>query len=262
LSGKQRLRRLATASVVAASLACVPTDPIPPSADRLLVEAVLNSGTSAQVVSVRQIGGGRGVNDEPVIGAVVSLSTAGGPEMAAYETQPMGTYVVDLDSYDANIIPGTTYTLRVVTRAGQEVVGETTVPVASPSGLDPFITPFSRSSDTLRATWPRVPGAKSYYVAVSALLSYAPGYFELRYSSFADTTITLHGTIELFDGDPVFTPFDTVTVMAGAVDDNFYTYYHANVDPFAGAPPSRLQGALGVFGSFVPLYRRRLSVVE
>lgn len=41
-----------------------------------------------------------------------------------------------------------------------------------------------------------------------------------------------------------------------------YTYYHATVDPFAGIPPSRLQGALGFFESFVPTYRRWSPVIE
>jgi hypothetical protein len=182
--------------------------------------------------------------------------------MVASETQPAGSYYVDLSQHGAAIIPGATYTLRVDTPAGMEVTGTTTVPTASPPALDASITPLSRSRDTVHAAWARAAGAKSYYVAVSAWLSYAPGYVELRYSSFADTTISLHGTIEEFDGDPVFTPFDTVSVVAGAVDDNFYTYYHVTVDPFAGSPPSRLVGAIGVFGSFVPQYRRRFAVVE
>lgn len=225
------------------------------------MEGVLNAGTNSQIITVRRIGGELGISDEPVSGAVVSIATPA-VEMVATETGTAGTYFVDPSLHGTSITPGSTYTLRVVAPDGREVLGTTTVPTAWSPPFDESITPFSRSMDTLRAAWPRAPGATSYYVAVSARLSYAPGYVELRYSDFTDTTIALHGTIELFDGDPVFTPFDTVTVVAGAVDDNFYTYYHANVDPFAGAPPSRLHGALGVFGSFVPLYRRRFAVVE
>ena len=226
------------------------------------MESVLNAGTNSQIVTVKRIGGELGTGDEPVSGAFVSITAPGALGMLATETQTAGTYHVDPSTYGAAIAPGGTYTLRVVTSDGRQVVGTTTVPVAQSPPFDASITPFSRSTDTVRAAWPRATGAKSYYVAVSAVLSYAPGYIELRYSSFTDTTVSLHGRIEEFDGDPVFTPFDTVTVVAGAVDDNFYTYYHVTVDPFTGSPPSRLQGAIGVFGSCVPLYRRRFAVVE
>jgi hypothetical protein len=248
---------------LAGAVACAPTDPIPPAEERLLVEAVLRADRAEQVVLIRKVGGSLGINDDPVTGAAVSIIGPDGTEIPASEAGP-GFYFVDYSVLGRTIVPGGTYALRVLTRSGIEVTGTTTVPngeAISNVDVEP-IASFSRANDTLRAALPRVPGAKSYYVGVRATLSYAPGYAELRYSAFTDTAITLHGTIELFDGDPVFTPFDTVTVVAGAVDDNFYTYYHANVDPFAGAPPSRLQGALGVFGAFVPLYRRRFAVVE
>ena len=225
------------------------------------MEAVLHAGQAAQVISVRTFGAGAA--DAPVPGAAVSITTPNGTQMAAFESgRSPGVYFVDLTSYGHAIFPGATYRLRVVTRSGDIVEGTTTVPQAFPVNESGGITPFSRSRDTLRASWDRVADARSYYVTVTAHLSYAPGYFDLRYSTFADTAIALRGTLEHFDGDRVFTPDDTVTVVAGAVDDNFYTYYHANVDPFAGTPPSRLSGALGVFGSFVPLYHRRFAVIE
>lgn len=247
---------------LAGAVACVPTEPIPEPERRIVVEGMLDLGTSLQVVTIREIGGSAGTDAVVVSGASVWITTPDGTVLTAEEELARGTYVVDLSRQGVSLVPGGTYTLRVVTALGQEVTGMTTIPLASPVLRTSEISEFSRSRDTLRATWARVPGAKSYYVSVNARLSYAPGYTEERYAAFVDTAMALHGTIEELDGGPAFTPYDTATVVVGAVDDNFYTYYHANVDPFAGIPPSRLQGALGVFGSFVPLYWRRLAVVE
>lgn len=44
-----------------------------------------------------------------------------------------------------------------------------------------------------------------------------------------------------------------------AVDSNYYDYRVLS-DPFVRAPPSRLQGGLGVFGSLVPVTVRTLRV--
>jgi hypothetical protein len=248
--------------VLSGVVACVPTDPIPEAERQIVVEAVLDLGTSMQVVSIREIGGNAGTDDVAMSGASVSITASDGTVLTAQESAAPGIYFVDLGRQSVSLISGGTYTLRVVTALGQEVTGMTTIPQTSPVAIPAEIPEFSRSRDTLRGSWPRVPGAKSYYVSVNARLSYAPGYSEVRYAAFVDTAIALHGTIEEIDGGPAFTPYDTATVVVGAVDDNFYTYYHANVDPFAGIPPSRLQGALGFFGSIVPIYRRRVAVVE
>lgn len=249
--------------MLASAVACVPTDPIPEAERRIVVEAVLDLGTSRQVITLREIGGDAGTDDFAINGASVSITAPDGRVMTAEEDTVLpGTYFLDLVRQGVSLISGGTYTLRVVTALGQEVTGMTTIPQTSPVAIPAEIPEFSRTRDTLRGSWPRVRGAKSYYVSVNARLSYAPGYSEVRYAAFVDTAIVLHGTIEEFDGEPAFTPYDTAAVVVGAVDDNFYTYYHANVDPFAGIPPSRLQGALGVFGAFVPVYRRRVAVVE
>jgi hypothetical protein len=41
---------------------------------------------------------------------------------------------------------------------------------------------------------------------------------------------------------------------------NYYDYYRAQSDPFAGAAPSHLVGAIGVFGAVVPLLLTELQV--
>jgi hypothetical protein len=49
-------------------------------------------------------------------------------------------------------------------------------------------------------------------------------------------------------------------VTVSAVDVNYYDYYRAQSDPFAGAPPSHLTGAVGVFGAYVPMLGGQLQV--
>lgn len=230
----------------------------------LLVEAVLDLGSTRQTVLVRSIGGAIAGGVSPASGASVAIITPDGAELMAVEdeTDFRGAYVVDLETYGARLNPGATYTLRVVARGGREATGTTTIPLASPVAESPDVQEFSRSADTLRAQWPRVPGAKSYYVVVNGSYQYAPpGFSQVNYAAFVDTSFTLPGTIDDVDSDEAFFPGDTATVVVAAVDDNFYRYYHANVDPFAGAPPSRLQGAVGVFGSLVPIYRQRFAVM-
>ena len=245
-------------------VACVPTDPIPEPEEILIVEAVLDLGIAEQTILLRSIGGSVAGSGQPARGAAVSILTPEGAELRAEEAEAgffPSRYVVDLARHGATLLPGATYALRVVTAGGREASGTTTVPLASPVAETSEVQEFSRSRDTLRASWPRVPGARSYYVAVNGTVRFAPGFSRLNYHAFVDTTMSLPGTLEQLDGDPAFTPFDTATVVVAAVDDNFYTYYHANVDPFAGAPPSRLRGAVGVFGALIPIYRRRFAVV-
>jgi hypothetical protein len=45
-----------------------------------------------------------------------------------------------------------------------------------------------------------------------------------------------------------------------AVDVNYYDYYRAQSDPFAGAAPSHLSGAVGVFGSLAPIIFGQIDI--
>ena len=72
--------------------------------------------------------------------------------------------------------------------------------------------------------------------------------------------MTIAGTARTLDDDPVFASGFRAVVVVSAVDDNYYTYFRTTVDPFAGAPPSKLTGALGVFGSIAPVVIRQYDV--
>lgn len=244
-----------------------PTEPIA-AEDRYLVHAVLDLGAQRQVIIVERTQNQTpfGFGDRGVRSATVTVTAPDGRIMTAVEDttvfqmpiyMPHGVYRLDA-AYPAELTPAATYTLRIRTVQGDSVVGHTTIPnVQPPQGAT--TVNFRGATDTVRMTWSRVPGARSYQVAVSGRADLqATGTF--LYSVFADTTITIAGTARSFDDDPLFVPGRTTSVVVAAVDDNYFTYYHDAVDPFAGAPPSRLTGAIGVFGSIVPVIIRSYVV--
>jgi hypothetical protein len=170
--------------------------------------------------------------------------------------------------------PGGTYVLKVSARIPglvgpngepvfQEASGTTTIPQAELPGDVVQFNAFYRSRDTLRLEWPRVPGAKSYQVAIrSEFTSHGATFAYETHTQFADTSVTIAGTARTLENNPVFRDGTSATVVVAAVDENYYEYYHPTVDPFAGAPPSRLTGALGFFGSVAPLLFRRYRDVR
>jgi hypothetical protein len=81
-----------------------------------------------------------------------------------------------------------------------------------------------------------------------------------EYRFFADTSVALAGTALTIAGDMVFPPGDDVDIIVNAVDANYYDYYRAQSDPFAGPPPAHLTGAVGVFGSIAPVLFGKLKV--
>jgi hypothetical protein len=58
----------------------------------------------------------------------------------------------------------------------------------------------------------------------------------------------------------VFVAGSAAVVYVHAVDDNYYAYYQPTADPFAGAPPTRLTGGFGVFGSVSEIFHTSFSV--
>jgi hypothetical protein len=237
----------AMAITALAAAACdIPESPLEPGARQLLVQAVLDASASRQLVTV-------GWSDESQrLGweAVVTLIYPDGREVRAVaQAGSIETHAV-FTAGSNRIQSGAEYGLRVVD-GSTVVTGRTAVPNAQPV-TELVNETFSRRGDTLRLAWPRVPGAKAYHIAIQN----SEGTY---YSTFADTSIAVAGTLRTLEGEAVFEA-DVADVVVSAVDENFYVYYHAAIDPFAGAPPSRLNGGLGVFGAIVPIVKRRLTV--
>ena len=256
------------ASLLVASVACTLTllagcersleESTVSTAPQLVVHAVLNPRFGEQYVVISRahtgnpssISGGIG-DDDPVLGAEVTVTAPDGTPMtgSALCTCPPGFYSISASRSGVRLAMGGTYTLYVRTTLGEEVSGTTTIPDAPVNLQGTFPTLFMRDRDTLRLRWPRVPGARSYEVVVTGR-----GQGEQTvYRTFVDTAIVMPGTMLTIEGDDVFPFGSTMDVVVSAVDANYYDYYRSQSDPFAGAAPSRLIGALGVFGSNVPI---------
>jgi hypothetical protein len=176
----------------------------------------------------------------------------------------VGLHYRFLDFFPPNqLVPGGTYTLRVRTAAGEEASGSTTIPESTDIPPSDVIGTLVRARDTVRMSWNRVPLAARYEVVVQNIFVHEGRQIrELTYRSFADTSIAIAGTARTLENDAVFRPGHSALVQVMAVDDNYYTYYHLNVDPFAGAPPSRLNGAVGVFGSIARVRTREYREIQ
>ena len=242
-----------------------PTSHLGPEQRELLVHAALDVGSPTQIVMLAWSDGAPMTAPENF---VVTLRYPDGHERG-FQLESGGTrpryQTLPASVAQDQILPCQTYELRIV--RGQDVVtGSTTVPCAEESVVTMPLREFSKSQDTLRLSWARVSGAKAYYIAVQNRFTnnpVDPG-FSTFFSTFADTSIVWPGrmrSIDRNDGDAIFENGANTTIVVYAADDNFYSYYHAQVDPFAGAPPSRLEGAIGVFGSIVPILRQGLTVV-
>ena len=156
-------------------------DPAPSQETRLVVQGVLDTQSFEQPVLVYRARTGQpkaveaaGVSDdEPVADAEVTLTAPDGttahaarPAKQTGECCEPGIYLLERP-LGAPLIPGGTYTLRIRTPLGEEVTGSTTIPEGSPSlPLQPPHV-FFRLRDTLRLSWPRVPGAASYEIIIS-----------------------------------------------------------------------------------------------
>jgi hypothetical protein len=242
--------------------------PASATTSRLVVHAVLNTknyGYQFILLSRARTGvnptviGGIG-DDEPVPGATVTITAPNGTAVVATDDpgcncQP-GVYRFNTFDFGASLYQvqyqGGTYTLHVRTPLGEEVSGTMTAPSDTSSGIYGSTRVFVRARDTLRLSWRRLPGARSYEVVIGIPRA-------AQYRTFADTSIAVPGTALTIEGDDVF-PIGQVEVTVSAVDVNYYDYYRAQSDPFAGAPPSHLTGAVGVFGAYVPMLGGQLQV--
>jgi hypothetical protein len=236
-----------------------PTEPTGFQDQRVLVHAVVDLGTTLQVVVLEHTQPAPFVG-HTIPGATVTIRTPFSENPGIEDSISATTSTVYRVPLGPS--PGDSYELRIITPQGDTITGTTTMPNALPStGPPTFVPPFDRDTDTLRLHWPRVPGASGYQVHVyTEETSNAP--LHLNYSAFTDTAIVIAGNAEnIENGHFAFPRNRRVRVVVAAVDDNYLTYYRAPTGPFSGAPPSRLSGgAIGVFGAIVPIMIRRYDV--
>lgn len=249
------LAALAATFVVAA---CVDQTPFTPNANTVVVHAVLDVGTRNQYVVVQSTSGALRDQRE-VLGAAVSISTPDGRQLIADEVKdsaffgtgggaPLTTtvYRISLDRYGVSLVAGGTYSLRVVLPDGRTVTGTTTIPPVAP-GFAHKIDTLDGVNGSLSLSWPRTPGVKAYELSVSP----SPA----KQGLFVDTSIVLTSQSQV-DGWRLFTSAST-TLAITAVDENYYDYLRRASDPWTSSGLiTHLDGAVGVFGSIVPVLRR------
>jgi hypothetical protein len=259
------LRGCVALALVASAWTCVDQTPVSPAANAIVVHAVLDASARNQRVLV-QTTDGRIASQEIVSGATVVILTPDGRTLAADQVIDSASafgvgaappvysyYQISLDKYGVSLVPGSTYRLHVTLPDGREVTGSTTVPSAV-SGVRVSVPASLTSTDSLTLAWPRVAGAIAYDVSVSMRGS-------LVFETFADTSIVLSTRTEGSNGHHPLYAGSTHQIVVSAVDANFYDYFRRSSDLFTGSGPiSHLDGAVGVFGSIVPIASGTVTV--
>ena len=240
---------------------CVVREPTAPQAAAYIVESVLDFNTPINRVSVRfttpRVHG--------VTGAAVTLTAPNGTVFDAVpdSVPETGAEIPGMYRFATRneLRRGLTYALRVVTPSGHEITGSTTIPFDAVIGLDTTPLPFVLRQDTVRMAWPVRTTTTRYWVHVHSKNPFDQVVTEdVEYSFFAERELMLPWDARTPFDEPLFTRDHRVTIVVAAVDENFYQYYRTRLDPFSSAPPSRLTGAIGVFGSVTPLMMRRYHV--
>jgi len=243
----------------------------------IVVHAVLNPSVSTQVVLVeRTLTGAIPVHDTtfnpndpivsdggiPVSGARVEIIDSAGSVQSGVEDlktlnngQGAGVYRVPFPN---SLRLGMRYQLHIVTPQGEEVTAFTRVPFPEFASTGALTRTFNRDRDSIVVAWKRVPAARAYALRVES--PFGPFFL------FTDSLrFRLTGDLRnLFASDlqRVFIPGFRQDVLIAAVDSNFFDYYRTNNDPFTGSGIiSRLNGALGMFGSMVTLNSGTVTVV-
>jgi hypothetical protein len=252
------------ASLALLAVACVDQTPVTPSANRVIVQAVIDAGVNDQIFVVQTTTGAEN-QQQNVRGARVTVTTPDsrtvtGTEVA--DTTPSrlaGAAPIVTTRYRVSfaevggIVAGGRYLLHIVVPDGREVNGVTTVPDVVPTTRVPALADFDRNRDTLSLAWASARGAAAYEVFI--------GSPRAAFSLFSDTVVTIPGKAENEDGVAAFFPGLAHRVVISAVDKNYYDYYRRTSDLFSGRGLiSHLDGGIGVFGSIVPIASYSLMV--
>jgi hypothetical protein len=246
---------------------------VPRTQPSIVVHAVLNADLVSQLILVeRTLTGAIPVHDSifnaadpivsdggiPVTGAKVEIIDSAGVVWTAVEdrlTRGAGVYRV---GFQSGLKRGTRYQLHIVTAEGEQVTAFTRIPSPESSSTGALSRTFNRDRDSMVVEWKRVTNARAYALRVES--PFGPFFLFTDSLRFKMTG----GLRNLFaNGLPrVFIPGFRQDLLVAAVDSNFFDYYRTNNDPFTGSGIiSRLNGALGLFGSMVTLNSGTLNVV-
>lgn len=255
--------------------ACEEREFLAPSADEIVVQAVLDVDAREQTVLVDHTLGTIS-SQHPVTGAIVTITAPDGRVLTAsesadsvlYTTPPWGAppfgpikvpvgYRINLDQYGVTLSGGETYRLRVVTPSGQTVTGSTVIPVTSRLESLPVALDTVRAGATFRVAWEPAPAART---------------FELRVTTTAPSFTTFLDSARTLSVAPVFASFTDLgvaslfsgylnTVIVLAVDRNYYDFYRrGGASLVTSAPINHLTGGIGLFGSVGLVSRHSLRV--
>jgi hypothetical protein len=251
---------------------------VPMTEAGIVVHAVLNTIAPNQVVLVeRTLVGAANIPDTsfdstdpivsaggiPIIGATVEIIDSLGRVTRGIEDRTLlttgkGNGVYRVPMTGASLVLGARYQLRVRTTSGEEVTAFTRIPRADVRSSGGLSRTINRDHDVVNVQWTASQTARMYAVRVET--PFGPFFL------FTDSThVRLGGDLRnLFADDlqRVFIPGFRQDIVVAAVDSNFYDYYRTNNDPFTGSGLiNRVNGGIGMFGSFVTLNSGTLTVV-
>jgi len=275
--GRSATRLLGVGGAIALASCELGTITVPKTTPSIVVHAVLNANATSQVILVeRTLTGAIPVHDTsfnaadpivsdggiPVTGAQVEIIDSAGTARPAVEDLSVSTNGTGAGVYRV-VLPGglrlgARYQLHIVTPQGEQVTAFTRVPFPEFASTGALSRTFNRDHDSLVVQWKRAAAARAYALRIES--PFGPFFL------FTDSlSFHMNGDLRnLFASDlpRVFVPGFRQDVLIAAVDSNFFDYYRTNNDPFTGSGIiSRLNGALGMFGSMVTLNSGTLSVV-
>jgi hypothetical protein len=239
--------------------------------ERTLGGRVATTGTGFDPLDPVVAGGG-----EPITGARVvihdetlptSADSAVGIELASRRTDGRGRGVYVFENFGCtpfycptngvNIRRGGSYRLVITTPLGEQIEGQTQVPIAYASPDTLFARPFDASRDTYLFRWPAAETLQRYAVQIQT--PYGP------FQTFsAVESLAVSGTLRNFQLSRfprVFVPGFRQTLQALAVDRNYFDFYRSENNAFTGLGlVSSVAGGTGVFGAIHPIRTQFLDV--
>lgn len=237
------------------SVACERTSPLEPAleVDLPIVHAVLNPAADSQLVYITSVRGTRKAARVWLENAGTTRELTQRIDSAPWGGDPRpGPFVLPTYADGGRVQPGEVYRLLVSMDNGGEIEATTRVPnVAMATSLEER---SYRYNTDLPVTWTAVAGVSRYHVT----LAQADVVFHSR---VAESSYVLRADeFDLTSGS--FTVSATPLFLTVAVQDEHLTRYLAmRTDPFSGTSvTAQFTGALGVFGSLVPVMRQRLEI--